>query len=221
MDYVMSDIHGCYDKYIRMLEEIKFSDNDKLYILGDLCDRGSQNVAVLQDVMKRKNVQCVLGNHDMFLLKYLKNKKDINNTALWYRNGGEVTEEELNRESEEFKIEVREFLTSLPKYIIYKDNIVLCHAGFINSARKEFNSVLGMMGHFEDDLVWARPHKYGYNITNLDVQFIVGHTPTLNVFLENTMTKHGNTTFIDCGCFHRKGQLGCMCLDTREEFYVR
>ena len=30
MRYVMSDIHGCYDEYIRMLELINFSDEDDL-----------------------------------------------------------------------------------------------------------------------------------------------------------------------------------------------
>lgn len=30
MKYVTSDIHGCYDEYIRMLELINFSDEDEL-----------------------------------------------------------------------------------------------------------------------------------------------------------------------------------------------
>ena len=34
MIYAMSDLHGCYDKYINMLEKINFSNNDTLYILG-------------------------------------------------------------------------------------------------------------------------------------------------------------------------------------------
>ena len=39
MIYVMSDIHGKYDKFIKMLELIEFSENDELYILGDIFDR--------------------------------------------------------------------------------------------------------------------------------------------------------------------------------------
>lgn len=30
MKYVMSDIHGCYDEYIRMLEVINFNEGDEL-----------------------------------------------------------------------------------------------------------------------------------------------------------------------------------------------
>lgn len=39
MIYVISDIHGCYDKYIKMLEKIRFSSEDTLYVLGDVLDR--------------------------------------------------------------------------------------------------------------------------------------------------------------------------------------
>ena len=38
--YVMSDIHGMADLFKRMLEQIGFSDEDTLYILGDMIDRG-------------------------------------------------------------------------------------------------------------------------------------------------------------------------------------
>ena len=37
---VMSDLHGCYDKYIEMIKNIKLGENDKLVILGDVLDRG-------------------------------------------------------------------------------------------------------------------------------------------------------------------------------------
>ena len=61
MVYVMSDIHGEYDKYRRMLEKIRFSDNDILYILGDVVDRGPEPVKILLDMMKRPNVVPLLG----------------------------------------------------------------------------------------------------------------------------------------------------------------
>ena len=40
MTYVMSDIHGRIDLFEKMLNEINFSKNDKLYVLGDCIDRG-------------------------------------------------------------------------------------------------------------------------------------------------------------------------------------
>lgn len=47
MIYVMSDIHGKYDKYIQMLKQIHFSEKDTMYILGDMIDRGGEGHGTL------------------------------------------------------------------------------------------------------------------------------------------------------------------------------
>lgn len=44
MKYVVSDIHGCYDKYRELLKVLALSYDDTLYILGDVIDRGSGGV---------------------------------------------------------------------------------------------------------------------------------------------------------------------------------
>lgn len=64
MIYVMEDIHGQYDKYISMLEKISFSENDVLFVLGDVIDRGLQGMTILKDMMMRTNVYPILGNHE-------------------------------------------------------------------------------------------------------------------------------------------------------------
>ena len=51
MKYVISDIHGHFDKYKEMLEKINFTDGDTLYILGDVVDRGPDGIKILQDMM--------------------------------------------------------------------------------------------------------------------------------------------------------------------------
>ena len=56
MNYVISDIHGMYTKYIEMMNLIDLQDTDTLYILGDIVDRGLQSMKILQDMMKRPNV---------------------------------------------------------------------------------------------------------------------------------------------------------------------
>ena len=38
--YVLSDIHGNFEIFKRMLDKIQFNSHDQLYILGDICDRG-------------------------------------------------------------------------------------------------------------------------------------------------------------------------------------
>ena len=51
MVYVMSDLHGCYEKYVKMLEKISFSKEDVLYILGDVVDRGTGGMKILLDIL--------------------------------------------------------------------------------------------------------------------------------------------------------------------------
>lgn len=44
MKYIISDIHGCFDQYQKLLEKINFSSEDKLYVLGDAADRGPESI---------------------------------------------------------------------------------------------------------------------------------------------------------------------------------
>ena len=73
MTYVMSDIHGCYDKYMNMLSKINFSCDDTLYILGDVVDRGNGGMKVILDAAARENVITLKGNHDHEAYVFLKN----------------------------------------------------------------------------------------------------------------------------------------------------
>lgn len=83
MIYVMSDVHGRMDLFEKMLDQIKFSDNDFLYVLGDSIDRGG-GLKVLQKIMElHKKGQCelVMGNHEFIfqlaLESHLTDKKIV------------------------------------------------------------------------------------------------------------------------------------------------
>ena len=71
MIYVMSDIHGMYEKYEKMLKQIDLSEKDTLYVLGDIVDRGSGSMKVLQDMMRRANVHGLIGNHELMCVSCL------------------------------------------------------------------------------------------------------------------------------------------------------
>lgn len=63
MIYAMSDLHGGYDKYIKLLERLKMTSNDSLYILGDIVDRGSDGIKIVPDLIKRGNIfSCTYGS---------------------------------------------------------------------------------------------------------------------------------------------------------------
>ena len=72
MKYVVADIHGCYEEYMELMQKIKLSDVDHLYILGDTLDRGPEPMKVLLDIMHRQNVTYIIGNHDYLFLYFIR-----------------------------------------------------------------------------------------------------------------------------------------------------
>ena len=72
MDYCISDIHGYYDLFCRLLDKIKFGAEDKLYVLGDIIDKGSQSIRLAKLLFSLSNVYCIAGNHEYDFLKYYR-----------------------------------------------------------------------------------------------------------------------------------------------------
>ena len=68
--YVIGDIQGCFDCFERLLASVNFKPGpDQLWSVGDLINRGSDNLATLRWFYQhRDHVQVVLGNHDLHLL---------------------------------------------------------------------------------------------------------------------------------------------------------
>ena len=72
MDYCISDIHGNYDLFCRLLDKIKFCDKDKLYVLGDIIDKGQDSIRLAKLLFSIPNVYCIAGNHEYDFLKYYR-----------------------------------------------------------------------------------------------------------------------------------------------------
>jgi serine/threonine protein phosphatase 1 len=86
---VIGDIHGAYRALIQCLERASFDyQKDCLICLGDVCDGWPETKKCIDELLKIKHLVFVLGNHDTWLLRWMKTGNIEN---IWYVQGGEAT----------------------------------------------------------------------------------------------------------------------------------
>ena len=232
MTYLMSDLHGQYDKYIRMLETIRFSDRDDLYVLGDVVDRGPEPMAILCDMSLRVNVFPILGNHDAaarIILSRLNTEiteEDaetgidadfLEAVRLWLADGGSATLEDFRRLSPEEREDALDYLGEfMPCDEIEAGGVryVLTHAGIGNFSRRR-----PLADYDPADFIDGRC-DYGRRYYP-DRVLVTGHTPTLCIdpAYEGRILRGRGHIALDCGAGFGLS-LGCLRLEDMREFYA-
>lgn len=233
MKYVISDIHGCYREYMELLEKLSLSDRDHLYVLGDAVDKGPEPVRVLQDIMQRKNLTYIMGNHDYMLLYFLKKfgldlsggksemckPEDRKGFYLWLGDGGSTTASQYLRLPLEERKAICSFLEKAGAYETVEDagkKYILVHAG-IAGFREELP--LGAY-EFTDFLCEQADYKKRY-YQDPDIFLISGHTPTICIHedFEHGIYMGNGHIAVDCGCVYG-GALAAYCIETGEAVYA-
>ncbi len=231
MTYAVSDIHGCYDKYKKLLEKLDLKEDDFLYVLGDVVDRGPDGPKILLDMMSRENVEFLLGNHDEAMMLVLRDLRGNDPLLLrdegtlevldaWLSDGGVPTLMQFDRE-----LTMRE------------QNLVL---RYIRKARKyallEINGTKHLLAHsipaygdyiLDNGIEGLDSMDFCFNDTDYDtcydpdVIMVSGHSPTglIDKAYAGRILKRNNHIAIDCGAVFGY-PLGCICLETGEEIYV-
>ena len=97
---------------------------------------------------------------------------------------------------------------------------ILLHGGL-----EDFSASRPLTDYAPEEILWCRPEPD--TVYYPDNYVIFGHTPVqllCGKFGDKDTTAkifHNRKDIdIDCGCVFPGGQLGCLCLDTMEEFYV-
>ena len=208
--YVCSDLHGNYNFYKAITRELK--ENDRLYVLGDVIDRGKDGIKILQDVIKRKEkgqVEFLVGNHELMMVQslFLNNEK-VRNDWLIDGNGGKETLEEFNKLDVNEQNKMKEFLLNSYVYKNIKINnkpVHLVHAKSIQDKEENNEKTLGEMikeGNENKihEALWSRdpdksiasPHPQS---ARPGVFTVIGHSPTD----DNKVNYKDDYMDIDCG----------------------
>ena len=223
MIYVMSDIHGCHEEYLKMLKLINFNENDTLYIIGDVCDRGKEPMKILNHMAKYENIIPIFGNHDVEAYPFLvlENNGEIDSLdrkfLWWMSQGGKTTLDSfrrLNKKEQEAILSYIEEFRYYEEITVNNINYILVHGGL-----RDFDINKPLSKYRLYDLVWERPD---YNKVYFHDKYIIsGHTPThfIDKDKRGKIINKNNHICIDCGCVYGNC-LACLCLDTMEEFYV-
>ena len=71
-DFVIGDLHGCYDEVEQLLSFVNFNTTfDRLFSTGDLIDRGPKSIECLS-LLRKPWFYAILGNHEELALNKIK-----------------------------------------------------------------------------------------------------------------------------------------------------
>lgn len=172
MTYIISDIHGEYELFMRLLDSIKFSDSDALISCGDIIDKGQDSVRLLNFIANMSNARCINGNHEYDFLKYYWSLMRQSPSDFDYAL--KKLQEYFPCDGQLLGWDIIDWIESRPYFIEEKDYICV-HAGapLDNNGR-----ILPLEKASTEQLVYDRAFKE----PNLEIRdskcVFFGHTPT-------------------------------------------
>ncbi|MBJ9837876.1 metallophosphoesterase [Citrobacter portucalensis] len=189
--FVVGDLHGCYTLLMNELEKVSFDPAcDLLISVGDLVDRGAENVECL-DLITMPWFRAVRGNHEQMMVDGLSKHGNVNH---WIANGGgwffyldydkEVLAKALVNKVAELPL-IIELVTGDKKYVI-------CHADYPYDEYEFDKPVDFQLVIWNRERIADSQDGLAKEIKGADL-FIFGHTPARQPL------KHANQMYIDTG----------------------
>ena len=219
--FVISDIHGQYDSFLKMIKKIGLKREDLMIIAGDICDRGEKSYEIYMKCMKMiklgYNLKFILGNHEDMLLEDLENDYPLRYETEFsiYRNSKYFNKKSMKEWYEEnFFKEIKwlvKWLKNCPLIISGNENIFV-HAGLdlqTDVEKQERETVLWTREEF-----WLNKESILEEYRSKNIYF--GHTLNINGRISEKTDKIWD---IDCGAFFTHF-LGCVEVKSKEKIYV-
>jgi serine/threonine protein phosphatase 1 len=208
--YAISDIHGCYNTFNELLNQIGLNKTDRLFLLGDYIDRGKHSIKTLDKIIQLQkdgfNIQCLIGNHEEMLLESYLNPSI---SEMWLVNGGRAVLSELDIEHpNQLPQKYIDFIKRL-KYYIEVDDYIFVHAGLNADVFNPLND--------KKSLVWIRNWEDNPYLEEFlgGRKVIHGHTPQMRTKIEkrfSNFAQHFHSVLnIDNGCFFEKDGYNSLC----------
>ena len=178
---------------------------------------------LIEDLSVRLNVFCVAGEHDYLAARMLKgfsamlqsgaapSEDYIAEMTAWVQDGGQPTLEafrSLDADAREGVIEYLEEMTLFEEVEVRGTRYLLIHAGIAN-----YSPDTDLEDYMPEDF-FSEPLDASYPLIE-GTTVVVGHAPTKSGRIE----RGEGSIFLDCGA-GEGGSLGCLCLESGEEFYA-
>ena len=196
-DFVVGDIHGCFDMLRLELEAVAFDEScDRLFSVGDLVDRGPDSVESI-DWIAKPWFHPVRGNHEQMAIGVAAGRHNVGNYLL---NGGGWF---LALPDDRQKL-FADVFSSLPYTLDVETDaglVGIVHAECCGPSWPAFLDALdnppsnNKLRHAVEVALWSRErvtHRDCSRVDGVDV-VIVGHTPVSRV------GALGNVLYVDTG----------------------
>ncbi|MBU1906216.1 MAG: metallophosphoesterase, partial [Candidatus Omnitrophica bacterium] len=141
--FVIGDIHGAFRALLQCFQRSGFNRrSDRLIVIGDVCDGYSEVKKCIDELLKIKHCDLIIGNHDMWVLDWAARG---DSPEIWTSQGGNRTIESYGGGPMP-KAHI-DFLKSGHLWLEIGDQIFV-HGGF--------NPDIPLSSHSAQVLVWDR-----------------------------------------------------------------
>jgi diadenosine tetraphosphatase ApaH/serine/threonine PP2A family protein phosphatase len=72
----IGDVHACASELGRLLDKVGLTSTDRVYLTGDLCNRGPNFLGLLA-LIQEVQAEAVMGNHDWAVVRHFEGKKSL------------------------------------------------------------------------------------------------------------------------------------------------